>query len=143
MSAHRRRINGERGAATTELVLVTPLLLMLLVFATLAGRLTGARGEVSAAARDAARAASIQRSAAAAGPAASAAADATLADHDFRCTSVRTDTDVSGFERGGMVAVEVRCDVELRDLSPLPLPGSRTVAAEAVEVVDEFRGVDE
>lgn len=143
MTPPRRRIPGERGAATTELVLVTPLLLMLLVLATLAGRLSGARGEVSAAARDAARAASIQRSAAVAGPAASAAAEATLSDHDFRCTSVETDTDVSGFERGGTVAVEVRCDVELRDLSPLPLPGSRTVAAEAVEVVDEFRGVEE
>lgn len=137
-----RRFTAEHGAAATELVLITPLLLLVLVFATLAGRLVGARGDLVGAARDAARAASIQRSAAAAGPAARTAAEATLADEGFSCGSLIVTTDVSDFRRGGTVAVEVRCDVRLSDLSPLPLPASRTVGADAVEVVDEFRGLD-
>jgi Flp pilus assembly protein TadG len=133
---------GERGAAATELVLVTPLLLLLLVFATLAGRLAGARGDVVGAARDGARAASIARSADAAGAAAQAAAEATMLDQDFSCSSLVVDVDDRAFVRGGTVAVRVSCDVALRDLSPLPLPGTRTVSADAVEVVDEFRGLD-
>ncbi len=136
------RGRGERGAAATELVLVTPLLLLLLVFATLAGRLAGARGDLVGAARDAARAASIQRSPMAAGPAAQSAAEATLADEGFSCASVMVTTDINAFRRGGTVAVKVSCDVDLSDLSPLPLPGVRTVSAQAVEVVDEFRGLD-
>ncbi len=136
------RVRAERGAAATELVLVTPLLLLLLVFATLAGRLAGARGDLVGAARDAARAASIQRSAVAAGPAAQAAAQATLADQGFSCASVIVTTDIDAFRRGGTVSVEVSCDVDLSDLSPLPLPGSQTLSAGAVEVVDQFRGLD-
>ena len=137
-----RRAGGEGGAAATELVLVTPLLLLLLVFATLAGRLAGARGDLVGAARDGARAASIQRGPDAARLAARTAAEATLADEGFRCASVVVTTDVSAFRRGGTVGVDVRCDVDLSDLSPLPLPGTRTVAAGAVEVVDQFRGLD-
>ncbi len=51
----------ERGSAAVELVLATPVLVALMLLAVAGGRLASARGEVDAAARDAARAASIGR----------------------------------------------------------------------------------
>ena len=47
---------------TVEFVLVAPLLLVLVLFLVLAGRVVEAHGQVDGAARDAARAASIARS---------------------------------------------------------------------------------
>ncbi len=45
----------ERGSASVELVLMTPVLIVLLLFVVALGRLAAARGEVDAAARDVAR----------------------------------------------------------------------------------------
>jgi len=51
----------ERGSVTVELVLLTPLLILLLLFVVALGRLSGARLDVDGAAAQAARAASIAR----------------------------------------------------------------------------------
>ena len=51
----------ESGSVTAELVLLTPLLILLLLFVVALGRLAGARLEVDGAAAQAARAASIAR----------------------------------------------------------------------------------
>ncbi len=48
----RGRARGEHGSASTELVLLAPLLLVLLSFVAVAGRMVDARGDVVAAARD-------------------------------------------------------------------------------------------
>ena len=52
-------MSDARGSASLELVLVTPVVLLLLLFVVCAGRLAEARADVDRAARDAARAASI------------------------------------------------------------------------------------
>ncbi|MDQ3643440.1 MAG: pilus assembly protein, partial [Actinomycetota bacterium] len=54
-------MKDQRGAAALELVLVTPALVLLLLFVVSVGRLAQARADVDAAARDAARAASFAR----------------------------------------------------------------------------------
>lgn len=131
---------SERGAVTTELVLVTPLVLVMLLFAVFAGRVAGARNDVVGAARDAARAASLSRTTAGARPAAEEAAAATLDDQEVTCEgSPRVSVDVADFVPGGTVAVEVACAIRLADLSLLGINGSRTVTARAVEVVDRYR----
>lgn len=133
---------AERGAVTTELVLVTPLILVLLLFVAYAGRVAGARNDAVGAARDAARSASLARSPTAAREAARAAAEATLADQRVICDGgpgVRTD--VVHFRPGGSVTVEVRCSLRLADLSLLGLSGARDVTATATEVIDRFRGI--
>jgi Flp pilus assembly protein TadG len=128
---------------STELVLLTPLFIVLLLFVALAGRIVTARSDVVGASRDAARAASIARSAPAAERDARAAAEATLAERSLSCSPLQVDVDTSGFEPGGTVAVEISCGIPLRDLALLRIPGSRTVESRSVEVVDRYRGVDD
>lgn len=133
-------VRPEGGAVTTELVLVTPLLLVLLLFVAYAGRVAGARNDAVGAARDAARSASLARSAEAADRAAQEAAEATLADQRVICAGgPRVDTELADFRPGGSVTVEVRCSLRLADLSLLGLSGSRDVTATATEVIDRYR----
>ena len=131
----------ERGGATVELTLVTPMLLLLLVFAVALGRLVEARARVDGAARDAARAASISRSPAAAVVAAEQTAAATLAGAGASCRQVLTATDTSAFRPGGWVAVTVTCTADLADVAELRLPGVETIHARFVEPIDQYRGI--
>ena len=133
----RRR---ERAAASTELVLLTPVILGLLLLLTFAGRLAGARSDVVAASRDAARAASIARTASEAEAAAVDAARIAIQDTGVRCRDLAVDVDVSDFQPGGSVVVEVRCGIPLRDLGLLGIPGERVARATSIEVIDQFRG---
>ena len=132
-------MSDERGSASLELALVTPALLGLLLFAVLAGRLVEARIEVDAAARDAARAASIARSPLAAHAAATAAAAATVEAGTVSCRHLTVRLDTGSFAAGGSVTADVTCSVDLSALTLLPVPGSRTVSAAFVEPVDTFR----
>ena len=93
-------------------------------------------GLPGAAARDAARAASLERSSASAAAAASAAlARAQTASAD--CTAATSTVD---FRAGGSVTVRVSCRVELADLGLVLLPGATTITAEASSPVDTMRG---
>ena len=132
----------ERGAATTELALVPPALIAMLLFVALGGRLVLASGDVEGASRDAARAASIERSAGAAEDAASSAAAATLAQRGITCQRLDVNVDTADFRPGGTVTTDVTCNVSLASLSLLRVPGTRTVEASATETIDVFRGLD-
>ena len=134
-------MNRERGSAALEITLVTPLLILVLLFVIGLGRLASARGEVDGAARDAARAASITRNPAAAVTAAKAAAEATLADRLISCHHVHVSTDTSDFQPGGSVTVDVACDVDLADVAPAGF-GTRTLHGHAIAVIDTYRGSD-
>lgn len=132
----------DRGSASLELVLITPALLALLLFVVLAGRVAEARGDVDRAARDAARAASLARSSMGAGADGEAAARATLAEGGVSCARLDVSIDTANFVPGGSVAATVTCTVDLRDLSLLGVPGSRTLTAEFSHPVDTYRGLD-
>jgi Flp pilus assembly protein TadG len=136
------RLRDERGSATTELVLVTPVLILLLLFVTLAGRLALTRGDVEGAARDAARAASVERNPTAAGAAARDAASANLERAGTSCGDLVVVPDTSDFRSGGSVSVTVTCNIRLGDLMLLRIPATRSVTATAVEVLDVYREVD-
>ncbi len=130
----------ERGSAALELVLVTPVLVALLLFVVLVGRLAAARSDVDRAARDAARAASLARSPAEAVAAAQAASSAAVGE-SLPCAALEVNVDTSNFEPGGTVTTAVTCTVALSDLAGLAVPGARTLQSDFREPVDRYRAV--
>ena len=130
-----------RGAVSLELVLMTPIFLMLLDVAVLGGRLSQAQSAVDSAAHAAARAASLQRTVAGADHAARTVAADTLPHGGSTCATMDVNVDTGSFRPGGVVLVTVRCDVALSDLAWLPLPGSRSITGSATSAVDTFRGL--
>jgi Flp pilus assembly protein TadG len=132
----------DRGSASLELVLLTPLLLALLLLVELGGRYAQARADVDSAARDAARAGSLERSSAAAADAAEEAAERRLAARDIVCTDLVVDLGDTDFRAGGEVNVTVSCAVDLSDLTGLGVPSSVTFDSTFSEPIDVFRGAD-
>ena len=130
---------GESGAVATELVLLTPLLIVMLLFVVALGRLAGARLDVDGAAAQAARAASIARDPATASALAQQTATAALGSDGVTCVNLSVNTDTSQFEPGGSVAVTVTCTVGLSDLTGLRLPASESVSSTASSVIDTYR----
>ena len=136
------RAGSQRGAAAVELVLVTPVLIVLLLFVVAGGRIADARAQVDAAARDAARAGTLARSAAGAEREGTTAAEARLHDAGVECRSLVVQVDATGFAAGGTVAATVTYTVDLGDLTLLAVPGARSITATAAEPVDLYRGVE-
>ncbi len=132
--------HGQQGSVTTELVLLTPILLLLLGFVIFTGRVGGIQQEVLTAADEAARAASVRGNAEAARAAAVAAAEGNLADAGVTCQQLTVHSDTSRFRRGGEMSVTVTCVVGLDDVSFAGLPGTRTFTATSTEIIDVFRG---
>ncbi|WTW98223.1 pilus assembly protein [Streptomycetaceae bacterium NBC_01309] len=134
-------MRDERGSAAVELVLLVPLLILVLLLVVALGRFASARGLVDDAAHQAARAASLTRSAAAAEQAAYQAAHAALDGAGVTCTGLAVTVDTGGFTPGGRVRVTVSCTVSLAEMTALGLPGHRTLKGEASSVLDEHRGI--
>lgn len=133
--------HDERGMATIELVLMTPVLFLVLSFLVVAGRLTTVRGDVAAASRDAARAASRAATYEQATDAARTTASASLGGRDVTCRDLEVILgDRNTFRAGGTVAVTITCAVSLADVAIPGLPGQRTVTDRSVEVIDLYRG---
>ena len=139
MSNRARRVRNESGSVTAELVLVTPLLLLLLLFVVALGRLASARLDVDGAASQAARAASIARDPTTATAMAQQSATAALSGDGVTCSSLNVVTDTASFSPGGEVAVTVTCTVGLADLAGLRLPSSTSISSRSVAVVDTYR----
>jgi len=131
----------ERGAAATEITLIAPLLIVLLLFVALCGRYALARGRIDSAARDGARAAALTREAGAADAAARSSVDANLNAGGLPCDSVAVDVDTSDFRAGGTVGVRLVCSVKTSDLSLLGI-GPRTMTSSSLAVIDVYRGID-
>ena len=135
----RARLADEQGSVTVELVLVTPLLILFLLFVVALGRLATSRIDVSGAAAQAARAASIARDPSDATSAARQTAAAALADDHVTCANLAVATDTAGFVAGGTVSVTITCHVDLADLAGLRLPASTAVTGTGVSSIDAFR----
>ena len=80
-----RQAGSDRGGVTVELVLLTPVLLGFLALMVLLGRIAEAGGQVEGAARDASRAASLERTTPLAAGAAQRAAETNLAGQRVTC----------------------------------------------------------
>jgi len=138
------RRGDERGGMSLELVLLAPVFVMFLMLLAAAGRVVDARSQIEGAARDAARAASIARSAGDAEAYAARAAARSLADHHWCRGGPRVFADTAQWGPGGRVTVTVTCTVDLGDLALVGLPGSRTFTGDAVAPIDTYtyRGTD-
>jgi Flp pilus assembly protein TadG len=134
---------SETGAVSTELAVLTPVLIGFMLFAVYAGRVTQAEGDVANAAQEAARAASLTANPTDAEAAAGETAAANIAHDSVACRRLEVTVDTTGFTAGGRVAVTVDCEASFADLALLAVPGSRTFTATAVEVIDTYRAVQE
>jgi len=137
-----RRLTATRdqGSSTVELTVATPLLVGLLLFVVLCGRLVEAQLDLDAAARSGARAASLARTVPAATADAEQAAMDTLAAHGVTCAQPSITVETGGLQPGGAVTVTVSCVVPLADLALIGVPGTRTVSATSTSPVDRWRG---
>ena len=137
------RFQSEGGAASTELAVLTPLLIGFMLLAVYAGRVVQAEADVAHAAQEAARAASLTGDPRAAEVAAQQTAAANIDEGGVACRRLLVTTDIDTFTAGGQVAVTVSCEASFADLSLLAVPGTRSFAATAVEVIDTYRADSE
>lgn len=131
----RRAPRGQRGSMAVEVVLLTPVLVAFTMLVVAGGRYVSVRGDIEAAARDAVRAASYERSYAAATAAAAQAASASL-DRSTDCAVASLTGD---FAAGGTIRVELHCRVPLDGLGLVGLSGSLPVDADSAAPLDTYR----
>ena len=143
MTGTTRHGQPEAGNAALELVILAPVLLGLLSLVIAAGRTAIAQGSVDAAARDAARQASISLTSAAAQAAGQSSARAALRQDGLDCTPVVV-IDASQFTSvpvgsPASVTATVTCAVPLTDLALPGLPGTVVLHAAFTSPLDVFR----
>jgi Flp pilus assembly protein TadG len=133
---------ADDGNAALELVILAPVLLGLLGLVIAAGRATIAQGSVDAAARDAARQASISLTPAVAQGAGQASARAALQQDGLDCAPVVV-VDTSQFAtppgEPATVTATVSCTVSLSSLALPGLPGSARLRASFTSPLDIYR----
>lgn len=137
------RRGNEQGSATIEAAIGLPALALFIGLIIFAGRTAVAHQAVESAAADAARAASLSRSATDAGHDADQAARASLANQQLNCRSVSVDVDTDAFGlpvgEYALVEVAVECVLDLSDLSVPGIPGRHVVTAEMSSPLDAWR----
>lgn len=126
---------------TVQTVFAVPVLISVLLFVVLCGRLVETRLRVDSAAQDAARAASLARSSQDAQKAARSAAAGDLGTGGSNCRTYTMSVDITDFRPGGAVRVSVRCAAQMSGLTGLGLPGVVGVASHAASPIDQYRGV--
>jgi hypothetical protein len=140
--AVRQSLGAQDGSAALELVVLAPLLLALLGLVIAAGRTSVAQSSVDAAARDAARQASIALSPAAAEADGLASARAALHRDGLDCRPV-VSIDTDGFSvapgQPAVVSATVSCTVPLSSLYLPGLPGSHTMSFTFSSPLDIYR----
>lgn len=136
------RATAQRGSMTVELAVLAPALVLVLVAMVAAGRIVIAHGSVEAAARDAARQASISRDHSSARTAALTSARAALAREGLECAPT-VSVDTGGFSaplgRQATVSATVTCEVQLSDLALPGIPGSKVLTSRFTSSLDRFR----
>lgn len=130
MARGRRTRRGERGSFSVELAVLAPTLLVVISFIISVGRVTEGRALVQGAARDAARAATINHNGNAAGAAQDAYQRAT-AGRDCEPLILNPQVPVPG----GTVTATVTCRVTT-------MWGSQAITRNARSAVDFYRGTD-
>ncbi len=130
-----RSCRDDRGLSTVEVVILAPVMILFILVLVAFGQLVDGRGAIDGAARDAARAGSIQKDHATAMAEARKAAEADLADV---CSGPVTVVQTSaGFEPDTIFTVEVSCEV--RGLAMLGLDIPTTLSASFSSPLDPFR----
>ncbi|MEU2777757.1 TadE/TadG family type IV pilus assembly protein [Streptomyces sp. NPDC007162] len=129
------RAPDDQGLSTVEVVILAPVMILFILVLVAFGQLVDGRGAIDGAARDAARAGSIQKDHATAMSEAQKAADADLSDVCSGPVSVVQTS--AGFEPDSIFTVEVSCQV--RGLAMLGLDIPTTLTARFSSPLDPFR----
>ena len=129
--------HDDEGSAVLEVVLLTPVLILILAAVIGGARVTLAHQRVDAAAAQAARAAATATSPSAAAALARSASRSAASNGGLDCTSMTINVDVSTFHPGGNVTVRVSCAADLGAGVP-GLSGLRTISGSRSEVIDTY-----
>lgn len=119
-----------------EVVLLAPVVVAVMLLVIGAGRYVDRQGDVEAAAREAARAASYERDIGSAQAAAQQAATRALPGG---LTCQDADLGGSNFQAGGTVNVTIRCQVNFSELGFIGLPGSARLDGTSTAPLDLWR----
>jgi Flp pilus assembly protein TadG len=138
------RLRRERGSVSVEMAILAPVFALLLFSSIWFGRISIALDAIDVAAHDAARAASISRTASSASANAETAANQALSQQGLDCVNgpdIQPDT--SGFGQSGVdlefVSVTITCDVSFTDIAFPGLPNTWTVQSTFISPIDVFR----
>ncbi|GGL64358.1 septum determining protein [Streptomyces anthocyanicus] len=130
-----RNEGDDRGLSTIEVVILAPVMILFILVLVAFGQLVDGRGALDGAARDAARAGSIQKDHGTAMAEAKKAAEANLADVCSGPVSVVQKS--AGFEPDTLFTVEVSCEVRGLDAIGLNIP--TTLSATFSSPLDPYR----
>jgi Flp pilus assembly protein TadG len=139
VGSRSRHSRGARGSATAELVLVTPLLILFVLFIVGLGRLSHARAMVNDAAAQAARAATLAYLNPAQAATAQKTASAALAAAGLACATENTSVDTASDHPGGTITVTLTCQVDLATVTAAGFPGSETLRSSFTSPVDRYQ----
>ncbi|PVD12384.1 septum determining protein [Streptomyces sp. CS207] len=131
----RRPASDDAGLSTIEVVILAPVMILFILVLVGFGQLVDGRGALDGAARDAARAGSIQKDHGTAIAEAKRAAEANLADVCSGPVSVVQKS--AGFEPDTLFTVEVSCEV--RGLAMIGLDIPTTLSATFSSPLDPYR----
>lgn len=131
----------DRGSLTVELVVLTPVLLVVALASLVFGRVVEARQQVVESARAGAEAAAVLPTVGTAQWVGSIDSVVNLLDRSHTCARATISVDTSHFVPGGYVTAHVSCLVLLSDVGFPGLPGSTTVSASATAPLDPYRSV--
>lgn len=134
----------DRGSISLELVILTPIVLVVLGLILFAGRTALAANSVTDIADASARTASLQRTPQQAKIEAENEARIALRNTTLVCQSMSVAADVADFTMTlgatGSVETTVTCNVKLSDLSGIPgMPGTHTITRTGVSPIDPWR----
>ncbi|WP_330306589.1 MULTISPECIES: TadE/TadG family type IV pilus assembly protein [unclassified Streptomyces] len=130
-----RDSDSDRGLSTIEVVILAPVMILFILVLVAFGQMVDGRGALDGAARDAARAGSIQKEEGVAMSEARKAADADLSDV---CSGPVTVTKTSaGWANAELFTVEVSCEV--RGLAMLGLDIPTHLTASFTSPLDPFK----
>ena len=123
-----------------EIVILTPVLIAFTLLVVAGGRFVGRQSDVDSAARDAARAASVERTEGAAVSVALTVVQASLPG-TARCAPAEVETNwpPAGSNQTGSVRVTLTCEVSYSGLGLIGLPGSATVKGTSLAPLDQYR----
>lgn len=126
----------QRGSMAIEFVILAPVLVAFTLLVVAGGRFVGRQGDVDSVARDAARAASLERTEDSAVSVARSVAEASW-PAGAACGLAAVDT--SRWAQGGSVGVTIRCRVSYSGLGFIGLPGSATIEGTSRAPLEQFR----
>ncbi|TGB15519.1 TadE/TadG family type IV pilus assembly protein [Streptomyces sp. MZ04] len=138
-----QRLRQDRGSLSLEAMILLPVLLLVLLLIIAFGRISSSGNAVDTAARNAARAASLERTAGSARTAGEGVARQVLSEQGLSCTGTSVAVSTAGFaaELGepASTTVTVQCTVRLSDIGLPGIPGSKTLKSDFTSPIDSYR----